>query len=416
VPPVFSAAWFDRYQPWLLRLLRWPLTGRLLRHALAIRPDDVGYRGRIVALRPDSYTVAHADGTYTLDCRTHDKYGKRLYHEFLPVWRMLHAWDMAVANPLVPSLNAGFDTLTVYPDAGSPGATSVDSWAGRNLVDESFATIRSSAGTEATNDTALYAWLQASTTTNQFVRQVRSILTFNTAPLGLTAAVTNATLSVWGNNAGPQSLGTPSLVVCKATPASNTVIVAADYGQVTTSASCSTVSSVNTTNTVYTDCAFNATGLGNISLTGISRFGLTTGWDAAGSFTGTWVSSGTSYYQFASADAVGTVNDPKLVITYALEGPFGLPPWLSTTYTKAVEVTPSDTVNFDGSVYSASAATKAIPADALYVGVAGVVVVVLENGDTASFTMTTGKILPVKCIRVNSTATTATGLVALYTV
>lgn len=74
MPPVFSAAWFDRYQPWLLRLLRWPLTGRLLRHALAIRPDDVGYRGRIVALRPDSYTVA--DGTYTLDCRTHDKYGK----------------------------------------------------------------------------------------------------------------------------------------------------------------------------------------------------------------------------------------------------------------------------------------------------------------------------------------------------
>ena len=41
---------------------------------------------------------------------------------------------------------------------------------------------------------------------------------------------------------------------------------------------------------------------------------------------------------------------------------------LSNTYNDAVVITKSDTVNFDGSTYSASAATKAIPADAIFVG------------------------------------------------
>lgn len=415
MPTVFSPAWFAHHQRWLLRVLAWRITGRMARRVLAIRPHDVGYRGHIVALRPDSYTVRHADGTYTLDCRTHDKYARRLYYAFWPVWAALHAWDMLIANPLCPAWNAGFDTLTAYPAAGQGGTTS-DTWCGRNTVDETFATIRSSAGNEATNDSSLYAWLQASTTLNQFVRQIRSIMTFDTSSLGAGANVSSATLSLWGQNAGPQSLGTPSLVICKATPASNGTIVAADYSQVLTASSYSTVGTVNVTNTVYTDCALNAAGISNVSLTGVSGFGATTGWDASGSFTGTWVSGGQSSYQFASSDTVGTANDPKLVITYALAGPSGLPLWLTPTYNRAVSVTTSNTINFDGSTYSATPTTLPLAADGVFVGVAGTVVLVLESGATASFTASAGQILPVKCIRVNSTSTTATSLVALYAV
>ena len=88
----------------------------------------------------------------------------------------------------------------------------------------------------------------------------------------------------------------------------------------------------------------------------------------------------------------------------------------SGTYNRVVLVAKSDTVNFDGSTYAANAATKAIPADAIAVDTAGNVVVVFENGSTALMHAAAGVILPVKCIRINSTSTTATGLNALYQV
>jgi hypothetical protein len=88
----------------------------------------------------------------------------------------------------------------------------------------------------------------------------------------------------------------------------------------------------------------------------------------------------------------------------------------SGTFNRSVLITKSDTVNFDGSTYSASAATKAIPADAIFVGGAGVVVAIFEDGSSGAFTVAAGTLLPLKCIRVNSTTTTATLMNALYQV
>ena len=88
----------------------------------------------------------------------------------------------------------------------------------------------------------------------------------------------------------------------------------------------------------------------------------------------------------------------------------------SGTYNRVMSVTKSDTVNFDGSTYAANAATKAIPADAIVVDTAGNVIVVFENGNTALMHAVAGVIIPVKCIRINSTSTTAAGLSALYQV
>ena len=86
----------------------------------------------------------------------------------------------------------------------------------------------------------------------------------------------------------------------------------------------------------------------------------------------------------------------------------------SGTYNRSVVITKSDTVNFDGSTYAANASTKAIPADGIFVGGAGVVVAIFEDGSLAPFTVLAGTVLPLKCIRVNSTSTTATLMNALY--
>jgi len=87
-------------------------------------------------------------------------------------------------------------------------------------------------------------------------------------------------------------------------------------------------------------------------------------------------------------------------------------------YNRAVSVTKSDTVNTDGTTQSALAGTvaRATAYEALYVGGAGIVVAVLEDGTTQNFTAVAGEILPIKTIRVNSTTTTATLIEALWTV
>jgi hypothetical protein len=71
----------------------------------------------------------------------------------------------------------------------------------------------------------------------------------------------------------------------------------------------------------------------------------------------------------------------------------------------AVEVTASDS----------SANNLIVAARGLYVGGGGNAVVVTPDGEAVTFlNLVTGSVLPVRFVRVNSTNTTATGLVALF--
>ena len=68
--------------------------------------------------------------------------------------------------------------------------------------------------------------------------------------------------------------------------------------------------------------------------------------------------------------------------------------------TGAQNITPSDTVNL------------LIPAVGLFVGGAGNISAVMENGDTVTFTgVTAGSFLPFIFSRINATGTTATNMV-----
>jgi hypothetical protein len=76
-------------------------------------------------------------------------------------------------------------------------------------------------------------------------------------------------------------------------------------------------------------------------------------------------------------------------------------------YNIYVPITKSDTVNF------LPVANRTL-CDAIYVGGAGIVVAVQEDGTAVSFTCVAGQLLPVAAKRVNLTTTTATLMVALY--
>ena len=77
-------------------------------------------------------------------------------------------------------------------------------------------------------------------------------------------------------------------------------------------------------------------------------------------------------------------------------------------YNKADSITKSDTVNLPRWT------SEGQLTDAVYVGGAGIVVAVLEDGSKPQFTCIAGQVLPIACKRVDSTTTTATLMVALY--
>ncbi len=81
-------------------------------------------------------------------------------------------------------------------------------------------------------------------------------------------------------------------------------------------------------------------------------------------------------------------------------------------FTWAVPIVKSDTVNFDSSVSLSGGNIRAC--DAIWVGGAGIVAAVLQNGTVVNFTCAAGTLLPIRAIRENSTDTTATFTVALY--
>lgn len=74
-----------------------------------------------------------------------------------------------------------------------------------------------------------------------------------------------------------------------------------------------------------------------------------------------------------------------------------------TSANKYVAVTPSDSVAISG----------LSRVRGLYIGVSGNVVVVDSQGNATTFSNVPVGILPVECIRVNSTSTTATNIVAM---
>ncbi len=84
-------------------------------------------------------------------------------------------------------------------------------------------------------------------------------------------------------------------------------------------------------------------------------------------------------------------------------------------YAVAKRIVPSDTINIDGSVSTTGANVK--PCDALWVPAttATTVTVLTQDGTQTGFSVFLGtNILPVRAIRVKSTGTTPTALVALY--
>jgi hypothetical protein len=321
---LFDKGWFRERQRILLWLLNAPLIKIWFRYVLRIRKFDCPIKTKITSIAPNNFSfgdrVILKDGKLirerTTDFRTHNKFSKRLYFAFLPIWYLCHAWDIFIANNFKPAWNLGFDTLTVYPDASS-GATTVDGYINRIGVDQTWADIIAGSGTNVLVTGDLVVRITASGTTNQWAELYRNILTFDTSALTADATISAAVLSIYGWSKLDNLSITPDCDIYTATPAANNNLATSDYGQIgTTSQTGSPITYAGWDDAGYNAFTFNATGRGNVSKTGISKFGWrNANYDVAAS-PPAWTSVAVSRLSGRSVDTGGAGEDPKLVITY----------------------------------------------------------------------------------------------------
>ena len=180
----------------------------------------------------------------------------------------------------------------------------------------------SSSGTSA-SDSATTASVVAYATQNQVsqtqwvceVEITKGFLLFDTSSIPDSATIDSATVSVYVTaKTNNDNDGTDYINIYTTTPASNTALVVGDYNDIGTTAQATQIDIGSITTSAFNDWTLNATGIGNISLAGVTKFGMREGHDATdvpavarNSITWNTAESG---------------NDPELEVTYtAVSGP-----------------------------------------------------------------------------------------------
>lgn len=324
----FSKDWFIKQQSRLLWLLNNKYTRRWFRWVLHIYNTD-----DLIEIHPHAYVVSVGNGLQ-LHTRTHPKYGKRLYYAFRPLWWLLHAWDAIIADRFIPQLSFGLTTLTVYPDGGNPGTTSMD-----GTIVKSNA-VWATAHDAASGDTATQADTANSHASNSFIAATylirRGFFLFDTSALTSTAIISAAILSFAAQGSVANDDDVTSTNIVSSTPASSTVLATSDFSQVGTTVFATKLNSAwNSTNGTYNDFTLDANGIANISKTGISKFATRNSLDVTNVAPGVGNSDSISTYM---ADQTGTATDPKLVITYTLAS---VSPSTSPSISASPSVSPS---------------------------------------------------------------------------
>lgn len=310
---VFSVEWFHKYQRPLLFFCNNFILKYWFRWILKIN-KDLKWSEKIAVLEPNNYKVItnREKREVRADFRTNDKFARRLYYAFYPLWWCFHQWDMIMK----PKWNLGFDTLTAYPQAGHGGGNvTCDGFVDREGVTETLSVIRAGAGVYADTDSELArVQLTARSSTDNYSALQRGIETFDTSTITAASVISAAVISLYGYSID-NSVGACDVHIVSVTPAANNDIATADYSQFGSTSFANIVyASLSTAG--YNDFTLDANGRANVSKTGVSKFGQRSSLDLNNS--ATWASFGASYFYWQCADSSGTSTDPKLVVTYSI--------------------------------------------------------------------------------------------------
>ncbi len=287
----------------------------------------------ILQIRPNS-VVAVRDGKLVTEIRTHAKYSKVIRHrgqEFLDfkgytenqMYRKAALGNFAMGVP-VP---VGGGTVSTFFPNPHVEVTSVDGQTEELAQGSSFAALVGGSGTGASDSaTTIDAGLiliDAADNTDEYTILRHGILLFDSSALPDGDNIDSAKLSIWGfaksNGISGEDSDNSRIVAVSSAPATNTAVVSGDYDSLgSTSFGESDIQSSFSTG-AYEDIPLNASGIANISKTGVSKFGIMYKWDFGNTATGlTWTSGEvTQFIRIRSADQTDTNQDPILEVTHS---------------------------------------------------------------------------------------------------
>lgn len=323
---VFGKEWFEKHQGKLLFLLNNTFTKRWFRYVMRILECDLPINEKINHISPNSFTYRAKyldDGRIelTTDFRTHDKFSKRLYFAFKPMWWMMHALDWIALDrvPELTKLSFGFTTLTQYP--GSNGS---DDPVDGHIINSgaTYSTVRS-AGTGTTADyTDTRIWVRTGFSASTYY-VYRGYILFDTSSITSGATISSAVQSfvIGMGDKQETNAGHAKVHIVSSTPASTTALATSDYGNVgSTSYGSIVFGSLVSDGSTYNDITLDSNGRANVSKTGISKFGYRVDGDLNNG-----TPTGTNGCEIRSSNNSGTSTDPKLVVVYStVVGPANL--------------------------------------------------------------------------------------------
>ena len=211
----------------------------------------------------------------------------------------------------------GSTVATFYPDA-DPESTSVDGYID-NSTAESWASKRAGSGVDAYHDGAtIIVGFSCWPPSPNFNGLKRAIILFDTSALPDDATISGTTMSIYGSyKEGGANWANDDINIYTSTPNTNTTLIASDYSQLGSTAQCDTaITYDNYDNAGYNDFSFNATGIGNVSKTSISKFGVRTAYYDASNNDPGYIAYASLVFTCYSAD--NGSNKPKLVVTYTV--------------------------------------------------------------------------------------------------
>ena len=227
--------------------------------------------------------------------------------------------EMPPVNPGEGKFEYG-TVATFYPGDGD----SMDAFTVRQVASagEAWSSQYGGAGTNSsTAMTSYYPNLNSGQTTDKWYLTYRIVQLYDTSAIGSGSTVTSATMDFIAM-AVYEGLVGRSLAMVTSSPASNTAIVDADYAYTlwgsVRQAPDKLLSGITADSSTYNSYALDATGLGNISKTGTTKFGLRIDSDADNS-PPTWFYDKLASVQVASSqETLSGDKRPRLVVTYSL--------------------------------------------------------------------------------------------------
>jgi hypothetical protein len=327
----FSDHWFRRHHARLVWALNAPLTRGLMRDLLDIPlvPDQpiVGIGpSHVIGLErvlPDG--LLEQRGVFS----SGPVYAMRVYKRGKALWWAMHYWDALFPDRfpdwvLAQRLSFGLLTLTVDPDAGTPGTTSVDGAPGRAAV-ESWASIRAGGGNFATaTSVAVPAFrLQTSGSAGFWSQMIRGIFHFDTSALTSSATISAATFRLYCTALTDTLSIANDLCVVASTVTSDNTLANSDYQSIGSTEFASRFAWASWSTSAYNDLALNATGIAAVSLTGVTKIATRADDDLDNTEPSVSFVDGNKNEPTVQAADNGS-NEPQLDITYTL--PSGSPP------------------------------------------------------------------------------------------